>query len=98
MPFVLSVKILRTGFYILFIFKPPYRYFTESLDVRGEADNYLKAFRVVTSPRKGKILLRFLIDHLDNPEHHPLVIDCNTPTPKGIRLSNIQQTISPLIT
>ena len=38
----------------------------------------------------GRNLLRFLSDHLENPEHHPLVIGCDTP--KDIRLRNIQQT------
>ena len=50
-----------------------------------------------TLPRKDAIHLRFLSD-LENPEHHPLVMGCNTLTPKDIRLSNIQQTTNPLIT
>ena len=42
-------------------------------------------------------LLRFLSNHLENPEHHQRVMGCNTLTPKDIGLSNIQQTTKPLI-
>ena len=38
---------------------------------------------------KGGIFLRFLSDHLENPEHHPLVMACDTLKPKDIRLSKI---------
>ena len=38
-----------------------------------------------------------LSDHLENPEHHPRVMGCDTLTPKDIRLSNIHQTTNPLI-
>ena len=38
-----------------------------------------------------------LSDHLENPEHHPHVMECDTLTPKDIRLSGIQQTTNPLI-
>ena len=31
----------------------------------------------------------FLIDHIENPEHYPLVMKCDTLKPKDIRLSNI---------
>ena len=34
---------------------------------------------------KGGIPLPFLCDLLENPEHHPLVVGCNTITPKDIR-------------
>ena len=33
-----------------------------------------------------------LSDHLENPEHHTLVMGCDTLTPKDIRLIKIQQT------
>ena len=51
----------------------------------------------ITIPGNGGILLRFLSGHLENPEHHSLVMSCDTPTPKDIRLSNFQQTTNPLI-
>ena len=38
-----------------------------------------------------------LSDYLENPEHHPHVMGCDTLTPKDIRLSNIFQIINPLI-
>ncbi len=38
-----------------------------------------------------------LSDHLENPEHYPRVMRCNTLTPKDISLSNIHQTTNPLI-
>ena len=47
----------------------------------------------VLLPREDGILLRFLSD----PKHHPLVMGCDTPTPNYSRLSNIQQTMNPLI-
>ena len=37
------------------------------------------------------------IDHLENQEHNPLVMGCDTLKPKDIRSSNIQQTTNPLI-
>ena len=46
---------------------------------------------------KGGILLRFLSDYLENLEHHPLVIRCDTLTPKDVRLSNIIETTNPFI-
>ena len=38
-----------------------------------------------------------LSDHLENPEHHPREMGCNTLTPKDIRLSNIHQTTNSLM-
>ena len=49
----------------------------------------------LTLPRKDGILLGFLNYHLENPEHHPIVMGCDTP--KDISLSNIQQKTNPLI-
>ena len=46
---------------------------------------------------KGGILLRFLSEHIENQEHHPLVMGCHTLTPKYIRLSNILQITNPFI-
>ena len=48
-------------------------------------------------PRKGGILLRFLSDQLENPEHHPRVMGWDTLTPKDIKFSNIHKTTNPLI-
>ena len=38
--------------------------------------------------RKGAILIRCLSDHLENPEHHPRVMGCDTLTPKDTMFSN----------
>ncbi len=40
---------------------------------------------------KKKYFCIFFIDHLENPEHHLLVMGCDT------RLSNIQQMTNPLM-
>ena len=44
----------------------------------------------------GRNLFRFLIDHLENPDHHPRVMGCVTLTPKDNRLSNTQKTTNPI--
>ena len=49
----------------------------------------------VALPRKVGILHRFLIDHLENPDHHPLLMGCPTLAPKNIELSNIRRTTNP---
>ena len=56
--------------------------------------NVIFIFSVLLS--KGKDTPAIL-DHLENPEHHPFVIGCVSLTPKNIRLSNIQHTTSYLI-
>ena len=50
----------------------------------------IKLENLITLPRKGGILLQFLSDHLENLEHHPRVMGCDTLTPKDTRFSNNQ--------
>ena len=47
--------------------------------------------------KRAEFSFNFLGDHLENLEHHPRVIGCDTLTPKDIRFCNIHQTTNPLI-
>ena len=58
-------------------------------EVQAAVEAAIKVKQIyLTLPCKSEIPLGFLSDHLEIPEHHPLVMGCNTS--KDIRLSNMK--------
>ena len=75
-----SISLRWISFFLLFSINFFHKKLFHSLFFFSEAS--------LTLPCKGRILLRFLCDHLENPEQHPLVI---------MRYSNTHQSTNPLI-
>ena len=93
-----TTAVVTVGVVVVFIHFPIFIKKIENVTTTQSAPFLLfHSHHYLTLRRKGGIPLRFLSVHLENPEHHLLVMGCDTLTPMDISLSKVKRKTNILI-